>query len=598
MSNSVSFNNAVPSGYRVDKEEDGTVKLKSTIAGLNVKDILDEYDKAIEVKLQSSKDKLEKIQKKHEAISEIQLKVEANKTALAELRGVRVIESESGIFSYSIPSIKGYDGLSGSNFMSVTAAPGTDRTTFTFRITQLASKDSIAGAGTEASSSAALGWAGNLTFPHKDGVSPAIVVAVTAGMSLSDVKNAINTQKDSTGVIAEVVPSGANFQLQFLSTQSAKPLTYSSTVAGGNSATTLPTSSVKTISNLSAQVEYNGTSSEHTTNQVTISGKTFNLLEVTDANPAKKLTVTLDPDPITTHDMIQNWVTSHNDLIDTIHKHAALDFDTYRYEGDSFELPILANNNTITSLELFLTRNDLTRSIAGISTSDYSNLMDIGLKSEGGKLTLDSTTLLNALQTDYTQVMKVFDFSSKSSNTYFGVSKHPTSVSDTLANATITVTFSKSAGGVLSAQMSHSGNPAIYTLAEADINQLSGGDFTFLKGPAGTPFDGMEFYYSKALANGESQTTSITMAQGIADRFFSYSKSILTLNTGSFDREHELLTTQEKRQNEFITKIEASEKRRRDMLEIQLDKANEIMAQLYSILARIQIMEGAMTAGQ
>jgi hypothetical protein len=186
--------------------------------------------------------------------------------SLKDLHGYSPLAQENGVFAYLEADITGFNGLNGQDFLGLVPKPGANPTSFSLNIRQLAQQDSVIHTvnGVTSTTTDILDWAGTLTFPHLDGVSPDIAITVTAGSNLQTIIASVNEYTNSTGVYAEAVPittdpgtpsASTRYHLSFNSTQFAKPVTFVSTVTGTNVG--IPTSSTKTESELSAIVVAN-----------------------------------------------------------------------------------------------------------------------------------------------------------------------------------------------------------------------------------------------------------------------------------------------------------------------------------------------------
>jgi flagellar hook-associated protein 2 len=213
------------------------------------------------------------------------------------------------------------------------------------------------------------------------------------GMTLSQAVNAINTDTNNTGVTATIVhdDSGYHLVLNSDNTGSANALSVSyggsdpfsfqtlNQVSGGGAFTT---------ADLDAQFVLNGTytvtSSSNTVTDA-IQGVTFNLSGVGTAS------VTVGPDTSQVQSTVQSFVSAYNNLQQTI---------------TSLGSGSLQGDNTLLMLKTGL-QSVLNTPASGVGT--YSYLVDVGVSlQKDGSMTLDSTTLQNALGADFSGVAQVF----------------------------------------------------------------------------------------------------------------------------------------------------------------------------------------------
>ena len=153
-----------------------------------------------------------------------------------------------------------------------------------------------------------------------------------------------------------------------------------------------------------------------------IQGITMNLLEA-DANST--LTLTVSSSSSSTKTDMQSFVGSYNDLLEFFNEQMSYDPD------EGVANPLLGDPTLLETRRKIV--DAVTGTIAGLSTSSYTNLSQIGIASDykTGQLSIDDAKLSSALNTDIDAVSKLFvgiatpsnqaiTFESKTSDTQAG----------------------------------------------------------------------------------------------------------------------------------------------------------------------------------
>jgi flagellar hook-associated protein 2 len=279
--------------------------------------------------------------------------------------------------------------LQAGGVIKVTSAPGLDQANTGISL------DGVAGAAIEtqaASGNTTLSAAGGMDI-SSSGV--AIHVDLTAGMTMSDVANAINAKNGA------VTATTANGQLRLTATQTGVASAISiSNVTGGASAIGL----TPQVAGTDASGTIDGNAFTSSSNQVTsaISGVTLNL---TAATGPDGVSLTVNPSQVDNASItskVQDFVKAYNDVIktatDELNEKKVINpqNDDDRLKGAMFgdsRLQSLVDSlrNAFISPVSGLSGSQSIASFAGLSTGAY------GSGDTTGQLTLDTTRLTAAL---------------------------------------------------------------------------------------------------------------------------------------------------------------------------------------------------------
>lgn len=355
-------------------------------------------------------------------------------------------------FAYNSSSISANKSVAGSSYVSVTAAPGTALSSYTItEISSLAAiqKQStgtfaIADADTTGlvvSGAPASGQfkAGTFTIDSQNG--PAIDITLDTSDTLNSIAQKFNNAQTATGISASVVKiSDGNFKLVFSSLFSGTDYA----VDLNDTVTTVddPDGVLTQIINGSGEFteiaitqeagdavfKLDGNTITRNTNSISdlVSGVTFNLLQKTPTGEAPgdetEITVTISPDTSVARNGIISFINAYNDLRSFAVQQTQLNAD-----GTYADTSILANNSLFRSTMNTLAAQ-VTGVVAGLAAGDAKNLADLGITFTTAPatssspevpnvLTVDEGVLLSALQANFSDVRKVFEFTLTSDNT-------------------------------------------------------------------------------------------------------------------------------------------------------------------------------------
>jgi len=232
------------------------------------------------------------------------------------------------------------------------------------------------------------------SFSIQVGSGAATQITTTAGESLSAVASAINGQ--SLGVTASVVSDGGG----------SSHLAIVNSTAGDGSGMTITNTSpqfTQATQGVNAVLTVDGVPISSANNTVTgaISGLTLNL---TGVDPSTDVTISATPDSGTVTSAINQFVTDYNTLIGQVN-------NEFTYNASSTTAPPLEGDSTVEMLQNYLLgAGSYSASGNGNGAGSISTLGSLGISmNNDGTLTVDSTTLDNAVQNNFSQVQQFFE---------------------------------------------------------------------------------------------------------------------------------------------------------------------------------------------
>ncbi|SHI54836.1 flagellar filament capping protein FliD [Propionispora hippei] len=260
--------------------------------------------------------------------------------------------------------------------------------------------------------------------------------------------------KDTTlkEMMSEINSSDCGATIAYNDTSDKLVLTASSTGAGnklsvteGDGSNFISTFLGSTTAGLDAKVTVDGQLMTRSSNTITEAGVTYTFNSTTSSGDSATVSLTQNVDGI--YDLINNFVTDYNSLIDTINGKLQEDYDSdyppltdddktnmsetqiSTYEAKA-KVGMLQGDSTLSSF-LSELRSTFLDSTSGLS----SNIFDIGLDTsddynDKGKLTINEDTLKEAIQDNPETVMNIF---TKQSTSYSGTTSERTLSSAALA---------------------------------------------------------------------------------------------------------------------------------------------------------------------
>ncbi|WP_432453521.1 MULTISPECIES: flagellar filament capping protein FliD [unclassified Agarivorans] len=309
---------------------------------------------------------------------------------------------------------------------SVALGEGAANGTYDVEVLSLAQGSRLTGQTEYASSSAVIASAdGELTFGAG---AESFTVAVTAGMRLSDLRDAVNNAGGNFGVTANLVNTGSGTRLLFDSSVSGadddgdpnngnpNDLTITSTGAANPDLDTFIADLNVTQSASNAKMSVNGIEVVSDTNTFSdvISGVTFTANSLTTSSTKLEI----KPDDNAAVDSIQRFVDAYNKIIKEIEKYSKPD---EVLEGEDNERKELSGDAMLRSMKYSLGR---------MSTTGYSDPNDanrvttfyaLGIEmGNDAQLTLDESKLNKWIDGDLNKLGEIFAGDGGVVDTFYG----------------------------------------------------------------------------------------------------------------------------------------------------------------------------------
>ena len=260
-----------------------------------------------------------------------------------------------------------------------------------------------------------------------DGDPTHIINVTDTNNSLDGIAKAINDAKTSglTSTSAAVIQDGNGYRLQLtkngitstdidMSGLTGGTGTYTNPTFSNIDPTKAPTGDATYSAGTNASFTLDGISMTKSTNAVSdvLTGVTFNLLKggTTDATTGKTTAatsvLTISNDTATITSKINSFVSSYNDIIGIINKQSV-------YDTTAKTSAPLFGDSTLRSVKeamRSIISSPVTDAVDGTVNKDFSLLSKIGIStnSKDGTLSVDSTLLTTALNTNFTAVTDLF----------------------------------------------------------------------------------------------------------------------------------------------------------------------------------------------
>lgn len=336
----------------------------------------------------------------------------ASKEALiqARLSAYGSLKSALTTFQSSLSSLKNAETFTKrsatSSDTSVFTATSTDAAsagTYSVQVEQLATKHKIASAAY--ADSAAVVGAGDLTFTQ--GTESFTVTIADGANSLQEIRDAINSAEDNTGVTANIVTDEDGAHLVFSSTNSGaenaiKVDVVESGATGLNQLAFDPNNASpmteKAVA-LDSKIIVDGFTA-YSANQKfegMIEGVT---IDVKKAEPGEAFSLAVKLDTASVKKSIEGFVSSYNTLVTTLN-------DLTAYDAEANTAGLLQGDSATRSVANKI-RQEMGTIVSGLGV-ELDSLAELGITTgDKGKLEIDSAKLTSVLDTDFANIAGVF----------------------------------------------------------------------------------------------------------------------------------------------------------------------------------------------
>jgi flagellar hook-associated protein 2 len=389
---------------------------------------------------------------------------------------------------------------SADSLMSATIASGTATGSHQIEIDQVASAERIAGT-TTASRTTALGQSGTLTLGTGSGTAD---IAITSGMALNDVIDAVNAQSSTTGVTASVIAVTSSQYMLVLTAQNT------------NQAITLSGDAAQSLGLANASGGYADELQQAQPAKLTVDGVTGierdsnDISDILDgvtlhlnkAESGTTLTLAVTNDASSVETAVKNFVDAYNNWRDFVIQNQATNSDG------------TADSNATLFGDATLRRVAAQISAALTQQVDGSSLGAVGIAFDSNnKLTIDSTALDGALANNFSAVQSLFEHQATTSSSDLVLTGHTGSSYSGSFSLDVTTDASGTVTGA-----SVGGDSSLFTVSSNTIT-----------GAAGSAYAGLSFHYSGTT----SQSIQVTVSQGVADQVYQTCRLVADATTGS-----------------------------------------------------------------
>ncbi|WP_434621875.1 flagellar filament capping protein FliD [Azospirillum sp. B2RO_4] len=423
------------------------------------------------------------------AYTDLQDKLQAVNDAIDGLRNRSVSTgSSSNLFSQRTAYV-GDDDV-----FSATVDDDTEVGTYSVVVQQLATKHKIAADGVD-SKTDALGYSGSFTLQAADG--SAVTISMESDDSLTDLRDAINANKSTSGVSASIVQvSDSSYQLILTANNTGEEISLTDDGAGVLSSLGLTDSDGAIKNELvavqDAIVEIDGVTVTRSSNTIddAIEGVTLNLYS---ASPDTAISMEVATDLSSIKSAITSFVDAYNEYRDFVLTQQATTSDgTASSDATLFSDTLLRQivRSVNSALNTSITTDDGTvLSMASLGISFNSS----------NELELDEDTLNSILSTDVDAVKQLLGLNMTSSSSQMSLLRYTSSASA----LSFTLDIVRDDDGTLTSA-SVDGDSSLFTVSGNRII-----------GATGTAYEGIVLVYS-----GNSGSVDIDFSQGLADKLF------------------------------------------------------------------------------
>lgn len=303
-------------------------------------------------------------------------------------------------------------------------------------------------------------------------------------------------------------------------------------------------------------------------------------MTITDVTPlGDDVTITVEPFLDSIKSQIVSFVDGTNKVLAFLNKHAERGPD-----GKPVTDAILSGNSFVRDMG-YKILSSLNKTVAGLSSDDYTSLNSLGITlakdTTGFSLQLNEATLNGALNADPDKVMWALSFRFETSNSSFLMPTSPQLLESSLAGKDIGVRVTKQAGEI----------KAYYTLngTEYDAEIDEKGKIT---PKAGTPLTSLAPLYLMSsvysnMAEGETQTSTIKLTQGVMDVLGNRLKSIVQkglsvggktlIQAGSLENEEKSIDDDIAAKEKKIEDINAKAEREKEKILKQFERLQGLL---------------------
>lgn len=575
--------------FNID-EKTGRVQMYRKSAGVDPGEMAQKMAEIKRLPIKKQELKINENTEKIAALKTFEEKVQAFREASHALRSGKDLMGISGALGQYNTTASSSGSTPAEKILVASVESEASLKQFTVTVDQLASYDLSMGTVGVNSRDTALGWSGTLTLNGED-------TTITADMTLDEVKVALNDSSPNSHIKTSIIKhSDTDFRLSFQSTNLGEPMSIINSTDAPNGL--IPADTGKTVSDLSALFSFNGENMSRLTNHITDVTDGVELF-LNSASPTENVTVEVKENIGAALDAIDNFVTSFNDLNKFVEEQKKFNPET----GEHEETAILKNHPALRLIHDLKYR--LSMAATGVPSDNLNTLADIGISMTTEGLQIDYDQRDKLAFSKFEEIKQLFDFSSQVPGEYFSLIGHPVQLDPDLGEHTTTVTVHKDAEGALSG-VDLVVNGGVYAGKTFSINAsdlVTQGNWLKIEGkyaknsdvPTAKIFDGLNLAYLdiSKIPDGESDSSTLTLSQGIADILYQETDQILDPIKGDFTLYRQQLVEKNSRAEEEISKIEARAEKYREVNERKLERMQALMAVAEQNLGQIKMFVDA-----
>lgn len=341
----------------------------------------------------------------------------------------------------------------------------------------------------------------NITSTLHVGTSPdnAQVININSTMSIHDICVAINAKTSLSGVTADFDQTYTGVYQIRLKTTDSNATVYAANTNGPSLGFDTP---VTDYNNLASKITCDGTNYKRNSNAISdvLTGVTLNLQGKSNNTV---LTGSITQDSATTVEIINSFMEAYNDFNIFYKEQNKLAPDGKGPAETAFLFQNKALKSSFDSI-----KNTLRGSVDGANTS-YNRLALVGMDFDSaGNLIIKNKMIYDSFtKNNFTGLETLFGNISTSTNTTFRVGALPTILPSVVANTPLSLTYARDVNGLENATFTLNGQTYPATVKNGHIT-----------GPTNSILKDIEIVYDGGLTNGQSQSTTLNMTQGLAAR--------------------------------------------------------------------------------
>ncbi len=497
------------------------------------------------------------------ALSSLNTALSTLQRAITPLSNPTSPDSSNNLFAVSNSQVTSNTTQAASNYITATVASGTANGNYVINnITKIATNTTeesnaftLANASdsvVKATPTAGYFSAGTIVVKGQN-------ITISAGDSLSTIAQSFNNVASTTGIGASVLQTAPGvYKLIFTSTATGYNSRFSLADAG-----TVTSDPSGVLTNLTFKNDQQGNNASFDLNGVTItrssnsindlvSGVTINLLQDTVSTPGASFTLSISPDTTSLVQGINNFAAAYNNFLYFYSQQTELDVNS-----KPKSTAILNSDDTLRSIYKTVT-STVSSLVNGLANGQPNTLAALGITFTDAAattttpatpniLSVDSSVLLSALQTNFSGVEKVFGDGFKSSSANLGLFHNATDLQG-ITSLTLNVTQSTDPKTYVGTYTDSLGATKTVNFT---ANPLSSGGVSLAADPK-SALAGMSLIYT---GTGDEPNITVSLTQGIVSKLQNIVDSSVKASTGLIARDKQTLVEKNNTIQKQITTV-------------------------------------------